>query len=268
MQVALDPWEMTVSLTIPSLIDAVAVREALSILIDPKATHELRGLPSGRSRLIHGGRLNDAVVSVQELGDSHGVYFTLNPVRPDLGDHAAKVGDVISRAWLLIDIDRRKEKATIDLMATDEEKAAAMVLGGAIADWLIAEGWPAPVYVDSGNGLHLLFRIDLPTDDGTTNTIKYALQALAKRFKVDGPTVDVKNFNLSRISKLPGTWVRKGPNTIDRPWRVAKLLWAPDPVEVVTLDQLEALTHLGKPDPEQPAQLDPWEMVCQAPSSR
>ncbi len=264
----IDPWEMEVHLTIPSLIDPVAVREFLSLVIAPGTCHELRGLPSGRSRLIHGDRLNDAVAAAQELGDSNGIYFTLNPVRPDLGNRAAKNRDILGRHLLLIDVDRRKTAGDVDLMATQEEKDQALELGGKIADWLLAEGWPSPIYVDSGNGLHLDFLLNLETDDATTNTIKFALQALARRFKIDGPTVDVSVFNLSRISKLPGSWVRKGPNTPERPWRIAKLLHHPDVLEAVTLEQLEALTHLGKIDPDEPLHADPWEMFCQAPSSK
>ncbi len=36
-----------------------------------------------------------------------------------------------------------------------------------IRDALAAEGWPAPVVADSGNGGHLLYRVDLPNDDGS-----------------------------------------------------------------------------------------------------
>jgi hypothetical protein len=49
-----------------------------------------------------------------------------------------------------------------------------------IRDALYAEGWPDPILADSGNGGHLLYRVDLPTNDG--DFIKQFLEALALRF--------------------------------------------------------------------------------------
>jgi AAA domain len=261
-----DIWSMTAVLTIPSAVDLPEVRRALEILLSPGA-HEIRGLPSGRSKEVNGKLIDSAVKSVMMLGDERGVYFTLNPVKPGLGDRAARTGDVLSRFWFLVDVDRKKTTEP-DRMATDQEKSDALALAAQIADWLIAEGWPSPVIVDSGNGAHLLFRIDLPNNDLTRILLSKALKSLAKRWDNDRAEVDQKVFNAGRIAKLPGTWVRKGLNTPDRPWRLAKILWCPDRFDCVTVEQFEALTWEAKAHPDAEPTLSPWDMVYQAPPDR
>jgi hypothetical protein len=225
-------------------IDAQEVRRALGILLDPQGCHELRSLPSGRSRLVRASDLDHAVAMAETLADGKGVYWTLNPVRPDLGDHAAKVEDVQARRWLLIDCDRAKASDP-DSMATQEEKDQAVKLAGKVCDWLIDQGWPLPIMVDSGNGQHLLYRVDLPANDHSRVLIGKALKTLAERWKDEPATIDTKMANANRISKLPGTWARKGANTPERPWRLAHLIFEPDVCEVVTLDQLERVAGIG-----------------------
>jgi hypothetical protein len=50
--------------------------------------------------------------------------------------------------------------------STDEEHQAAIVRAAEIAAYRGRErGWPTPILADSGNGAHLLYRIDLVNDD-------------------------------------------------------------------------------------------------------
>jgi hypothetical protein len=133
----------------------------------------------------------------------------------------------------------------------------------------MTEGWPAPIMIDSGNGAHLLYRIDLPNNELSRVILSRALKALAERFKENGASIDVRNIDASRISKLPGTWVRKGTDTPERPWRISRLLYAPPNEQIVTLEQIEALAHQGKPHADEPTIApSPWEMIYQAPPDR
>jgi hypothetical protein len=78
---------------------------------------------------------------------------------------------------------------------------------------------------DSGNGYHLLYRVDLPADDG--GLVERILAALGERFDTPHAKIDRTVFNPARICKLPGTLARKGDSTADRPHRRAKLLEVP-----------------------------------------
>jgi hypothetical protein len=101
--------------------------------------------------------------------------------------------------------------------STDAEKVDAWETIRAVRSYLDTEGWPAPVLADSGNGYHLLYRIDLPTDD--CGLVQRVLQKLACRFDSDAVKIDQKVFNPSRICKLYGTLARKGDHTPERPHR-------------------------------------------------
>ena len=168
-----------------------------------------------------------------------GVYYTLNPVRDDLGDHAATAEDIVERFNLLIDVDPVKSEK--DLMATQNEKEHALSLTREIREYLTRkQGWPEPVGIDSGNGGHLVSRISLPNDEYARSLYRRFLKALATKFNNGVATVDTAVFNAGRMGKLPGTWVMKGPSTPDRPHRQSSLLWLPDEVRVLTRDCLEA----------------------------
>lgn len=225
--------------------DRAEVLRAAAALFDPEFSVELRGLPSGRSLVRPGGDLEALADCAARLSSDRGVYWCLNPVSIPAGaDRAARKDDVVKRRWLLIDVDPARPA---DANATREEKAAAQAVTADVTDWLAARGWPAPAVVDSGNGWHLLYRIDLPADDGSHALLKALLAALAARFDTAGAVIDRKVYNAGRISKLPGTWARKGPHTPERPHRLASLWHLPDPVEVVPAGKVrEAIDELSQ----------------------
>jgi len=101
-------------------------------------------------------------------------------------------------------------------------------------------GWPAPLVAESGNGMHLLYAIDLPNDDEATALVKAVLIALGERFDDAQTKVDRAVFNAARICKLYGTLANKGDNTTMAPWRLSKLLQTPARA-VVTPEQLQSL---------------------------
>jgi hypothetical protein len=94
-----------------------------------------------------------------------------------------------------------------------------------IRDALRHEGWPDPLVGDSGNGAHLLYRVDLPVNDG--GIVKGWLQEFARRFDDDCVKVDQSVFNPARIWKLYGSVSRKGDNVPGRPHRMARILETP-----------------------------------------
>src|SRR5262249_22984948 len=141
-----------------------------------------------------------------------GVYVTLNPLNPDLlarrcnriawanEGELAKDKDVLCRRWLLVDADPVRDPL---ISATEAEKDAAWQPLQAVRASLAGRHWPDPVVADSGNGYHLLYRIDLPADDG--GQVERILKTLAARFDSAQVQIDQKVFNPARICKLPGT---------------------------------------------------------------
>ena len=165
---------------------------------------------------------------------SKGVYFTLNPLRPDMLarrcnriDWAAegelsKEKDVLARRFFLVDADPVKDS---HVSANEAEKAKAYVTILAVREHLNNLSWPKPILADSGNGYHLLYRVDLPAENG--GFVKQMLQAMAARFDSEHVLIDQSVFNPARICKLPGTWARKGDHTPERPHRLVRILEVP-----------------------------------------
>jgi hypothetical protein len=115
------------------------------------------------------------------------------------------------------------------ISSSDTEHAAALFKAHAVRDAMLGEEWGVPILADSGNGAHLLYRVDLAADDG--GLVEKILKALAARFSDDTVKVDTGVFNAARIWKLYGTMSRKGDDTPDRPHRMARILDIPDTME-------------------------------------
>jgi hypothetical protein len=146
----------------------------------------------------------------------------MNPIREDFLSGSAKDNDIAYRDLLLIDIDKVGHKGE---SSTDAELDAARMLSEQIADYLKSEGWDRPIQMMSGNGYHLYYVLnELANDDVNKCLVEGTLQELASKFNNQIVTVDTVVFNASRITKVPGTIARKGPNTAERPHRMAVVL--------------------------------------------
>ncbi len=208
-------------------------------------------------------KLAQAVKILDSNPQIKGIYITLNEINPALlarrenriimrltkKDATTADHDITRRVWLPIDIDPKRPSG---VSSSDEEHAAAFRKADEIAAYLTSLGWPAPLRADSGNGAHLLYRIDLPNDDDSRELIKSCLHTLHLLFSDEVCTVDCANFNAARIWKLYGTTSRKGDNTTERPHRKACLFAGP---ERLTLVPDSDLHRLGKIFPKEPEKM-------------
>ena len=200
----------------------------------------------------------------------YGIYVTLNEVNPALlarranrikmhlsrSDATTGDADITRRRWLPIDIDPVRPGG---ISSTDSEHDLALGKTGEIAEWLTALGFPGAVRGDSGNGAHLLYRIDLPNDEFSKNLIHQCLVMLDVLFSDPLVSVDAANYNAGRIWKLYGTMARKGDYTAERPHRRSRLLSVPDSLPVVTAEQLRNLAAQLPTGAQVPAEI-PVEM--------
>jgi len=233
----------------------------------PGEVLELRIPKAGRYKTISGyfndpGALADAAVGLADEGFA-GIYFTINPVKPDLLARAANRyvkyaetttsdNDIAALHWLPIDLDAKRPAG---ISSTDEEHEAAITKARDVRQKLVEFGWPVNAFVlaDSGNGAHLNARIELANTTENIALITRCLEALDFLFSDETIHVDVTSKNPARIWKLYGTMARKGDSTADRPHRMSKLLEVPETLETVTREQLEALAAM-LPEPEKTSQ--------------
>lgn len=181
------------------------------------------------SRLGYFDNVGAALAAVEQAGDFKGAYIGVNPVALDSGklnpeslhsqSNRARAEHVLHRVRLFLDFD--PERPT-DTNSTDEEKAGAYAQALEAREYLHGFGWPDPMLCDSGNGWHLLYRIQLPNDTESKNLIGDILDHLKSRY----PMLDTTAGDANRFCKLYGTMTRKGPDSPERPWRRAAVIEA------------------------------------------
>src|SRR5262249_5134391 len=135
------------------------------------------------------------------------------------------------------------------ISSTNDEKTLASQLCWRVNSDLHALGWPEPTEADSGNGFHLNYVVDLPTDDG--GLIERFLKALSAKYSTPDVKVDTSLCNPPKIIKLYGTWSRKGDSTPSRPHRLTRMLSSLKVPEVVDRALIEAfIADNPPPEPE------------------
>lgn len=235
------------------------IRMVLELLVEPGQVVELRILEVDRRPCIASGYFDDldklAEWALRYDGRGSGVYFTLNPVLPALRARCynrirdwAKLTtsdrEVVARRWLLVDFDARRPSG---VSSTDEEHQAAVARAKICRTYLAEKfGWPWPVLSDSGNGAHLLYRINLPNDEPSKILLQTVLQALDQLFTDAQVQLDPGVFNAARICKLYYTLAGKGDSIPDRPHRRSAILEVPETIKEVDITLLEALGALAE----------------------
>ena len=212
----------------------------LEVLIEQNSKVEIRVLRErGAPTVQHHSAdslLEIAKQAIRLSPGAKGIYWLLNPLPISWQGTTAKDVDIERRRWLLIDCDPRR---TGVVSSTDDEKEAARLKMIEVGEYLSIRGWPAPIIADSGNGWHLLYRIDLPGDDG--GLVHRVLMALDRRFSNQEISIDTKVGNASRICKLYGTLAAKGPNTAERPHRFSGIVSIPEDLVVVPIELLQSI---------------------------
>ncbi|QQE74170.1 hypothetical protein KDJ56_20390 [Brevibacillus composti] len=230
--------------------------QALTLLAHENEVRELRILDTAKGTVR--GYFNDweaLAEAAERYNGQANIYVTLNPVKPALlaraenrvverAKQTTSDVDIDRRCWFPIDFDPVRPAG---ISSTDEEHEAAIALAKEVRDQLREKGWPEPILADSGNGAHLLYYINLPNDEASTELIQKALQALDLKYSTDQVQIDTSTYNAARIWKLYGTVACKGDDTKERPHRQAQILECPDEIHIV---QVELLQELADEMPE------------------
>ena len=211
-------------------VDLDNLKKAIEILKPDNELFEIRICPPDRRRALSGyfktvEKLIQAFDKV-DLANTN-IYITLNKLKEACysrqqrdtfraGANTTADSDIDRREWLFIDLDPIRATG---VSSTKEEKQAAAEMAKNVKDYLNGLGFSEPIGADSGNGYHLLYRIDMPNDKESHKIIESCLKVLATLFNNDQVKIDTVNANASRICKLYGTLAQKGSWTKERPHR-------------------------------------------------
>jgi hypothetical protein len=153
--------------------DPDEIRRAVALICDPGSVYELR-VPASQRGTESGYFANfEALVAAATRlsGQAPGIFVMLNPVAPALlarsvnrtvgyAKHTTSDSDIVCRRWILLDFDPERPAG---ISSTDDEHDAAVARATNCRAWLIDHGIPSAslVLADSGNGAHLLIRVEL-----------------------------------------------------------------------------------------------------------
>lgn len=245
-------------------INEQEITRALSILKPDGELVEIRIICSS-GKLNFSGYFTDSNMIIQKLKqlqvtENCNVYFTLNQIAPacysreqrDTFIRNAKNStgdrDITAYNLLMIDFDPERPAGT---SATDAELEIAHQRAAKVYKYLRGKQWAEPIIALSGNGYHLLYKLNMPNTEQAKALIKKVLETFNYLFGDNELKIDTSVFNPARICKLYGTVAEKGAHTDERPHRYAKIIKAPDPFTEVTPEQLTAITK-ELPEQEQP----------------
>ena len=182
----------------------------------------------------------------------YGIYYTLNAIneacygriqRERFVENPTTTSDqdVMGRDLVLIDLDPKRPS---DTNASDEEVKYAWEVAQRIRDFLRDSGFYSPVMAMSGNGVHLLYRVQMANTPAVQELVKDFLKALDMMFGDDRIDVDTSVFNASRIAKMIGTRSNKGFDSEERPQRLSYFIDIPDTFEVTDIAYFQKIASI------------------------
>ena len=216
------------------MFDYDEIRKTIKLLKPNNALFEIRIL----GKKTYSGYFTDVEKMIEELKKmpdwsvtGEQFYFTLNKINHDcyareqkdrilFGKSTTQDKEIISYKYILIDFDPKRPSG---VSSTDGELNKALDLRAEVYLFLRNKGFKEPIIALSGNGCHLLYKIDVPNNEENKKYIKSFLEVLDLKYSNNDVEIDTSVYNPARITKLYGTMASKGANTKERPHRMSRL---------------------------------------------
>ena len=192
--------------------------------------------------------------AVKSYTNEYNIYFTINPINPDCygrpqrdkiinkTSNTTSDNDIIGRDWILLDLDSKRTKG---VNATEEQLNAAKQKANEVYKFLINNGFYPPIVICSGSGVHLYLKCALLPSEENTTMVKRFLKAMSMMFTDDKVDIDIKVHNISRISRVPGFYNRKGSSEDpERPQRLCSFVKIPDEIKINEKEYFEKIASL------------------------
>ena len=252
-------------------INPVEVRKAIKTLQDPGDVFEVRAIGTAKKDILS-GYFRDAETLLKAFDTidlrQRNIYITLGKVKDECfarsqserflkSPQTSSDTEIVSYRWLFVDLDPVR---TAGISSSNAELKDAEELSHTVLQYMRDLGFEPPVIAASGNGYHLLYRIDVLNDESGRALIAKCLKVLSALFDSNKVKIDTTNSNPSRICKLHGTLAQKGTSTAERPHRMSRILSAPEKVEITDESVLQTLASElpEEPQPERrPARMIP-----------
>ena len=237
------------------LFDPDEIRKTINAIKPEGELFEVRCLEAN-GRKVYSGYFKSPESLIDQLcrlnSTDSNIYITLGKVKEDCysreqrekfvmnAKNTTNDNDIVGYKWLFIDVDPQRPAG---VSSSEEQLQKAKERGNRIYVFMKNLGFNDPVTALSGNGIHLLYRIQIANNEENKALVKKCLAALDMFFSDDELKIDTTNFNPSRICKLYGTMARKGSNTEQNPHRLSHLLseGIREPTDSIYLEKLAAM---------------------------
>ena len=235
--------------------DEKMIRQAISLMKPNNELFEVRIIGKGNRKRIISGYFTDTDTLIRQFDTidprNTNIYITINKVNEDCyareqhdcfrqTDASTHDHEIDAYEWLFVDLDPER---VAEVSSSDAELEEARKLSNKVYEYMKNLGFREPIRAMSGNGHHLLYKIDLPNTDENKGLIERCLTNLASMFNNGKVKIDIVNHNQSRVCKLYGTLAQKGSNTETRPHRMSCLTYVPQKIEVNGIDLLNNLAN-------------------------
>jgi archaellum biogenesis ATPase FlaH len=231
-------------------MDTNQIRYAFELMKEPDELIEVRVIQKNGKNISGYFKSVDKLIPLVTKYDNENIYFVMNKISDacysrDQRDRmvespkiATSDNDIQTRTWFLIDIDCKRAAG---VSSTNSEKEESKKIANKVFSYLRDFGFSSPIVCDSGNGVHLLYKINMQNDEASKLRLKTTLELLDMYFTTHDVEVDKTVYNAARITKLYGTFSRKGTSTEERPHRTSFIKVAPDKIIVTPTELFDRL---------------------------
>ena len=256
-------------------LDTHNITKAIQLLHSNEELFEIRLINGGYNASGYFTNADTAIKALQDFrpewnartkaARAVNIFITLNPINMSCYSRkqhdcfienvqpTTKDNEITALHWLLIDLVPKRMSG---VSSSEEELKLAKTKARTIHDFLSDRGFKEPIRAMSGNGIHLVYRFDVPNTAENVAVFENTLKVLSEKFSDEEVEVDTTVFNPARICKLWGTIAQKGATTPERPHRKAYIEPSvPSSVDVNDFTLLQALVaEFEEKKPSVPAQ--------------
>lgn len=241
-------------------INAEEVKRALELLKPNDELFEIRGIKGKENISGYFTNAENAINALESYNfrdtANWQIYFSLNKINTACysreqcnkfisSNYGNKLittsdNDILNYEWLLLDFDTERPSGT---SSSNEELEKSHQKAVNVYQTLKEYGFSEPITALSGNGYHLLYKVNFENTPENVQLVKSFLGTLNRLYSDNMVKIDTSVFNPARICKLYGTIAAKGTPTAERPHRQAKILTVPAELSETSRDLLQSFVN-------------------------
>ena len=177
--------------------DCTEIRKTIALMKPDSRLFEVRIISD--SKKVFSGYFTSGEILIRELSRINllnaNVYITLNAINSNCygrtqrdrfemqAKNTTSDNDIEGYVWLMIDLDPKRPAGT---SSTDEQLEIAKKKANQIFAFMSSQGFNEPLVAMSGNGVHLLYRVNLANNKENQQLVQRFLKTLDMLFSESG----------------------------------------------------------------------------------